>query len=629
MKQAATQLDDAKQKLDTLRQTAANRPLTEPEKLQAADARNEISRAAQTLQNAAGKSSDSTLASGRHAPEEEIADQPMKQADENTAAGQLASDQPDARDKKFDAASQNIADARSKLDQLAQEIDNKAKDQPLARELQRIAAEQKKLADELAQHPNDPKLLARQKQLQQELENVIKQHPELERPAAEAAKGDTQDVQKKLDDLAAQQKQFNDQARAQQDATVAQDKLNDLAKRQEDLNKQIKDFNSQHPDALRQADATRTPSPAQLDSIPKDLRNRNLPSAAQGQAATTNQLDQTAQQLENSPHREETGNGGIRNASDLQAQAAKLKQDIEDAVPPPTPRNNSSISAQQPAPAYRDAIKNYYSRIAKLEQQPEGDMNNRKSKIENRKFLLLCALCLSKPRTNVSPRRRLHHRTHPPQVISAVDRGLEWLAAHQDARTGPARRPRRQRPRRRHHLPLRHGLMARGHVPGQGPAWRHPQPRRRQRPRRPTQPDGALSLAEPPGPRLRPCTTTASPPSCSAKPTACSTRRQASVPRPPSPRPCASSFSPRRVPKDPGLPGRVGATRPPPLIPTSPSPATLHHVPHFLDGRSPPRAYVRVIGKVHPPLAVARIFRPRWPQCFSPSAAPCRSAIAG
>ncbi|MGN6370049.1 MAG: hypothetical protein ACTHN5_17470 [Phycisphaerae bacterium] len=355
VKQAGSQLDDAKQKLDTLRKTAGGRPLTEPEKQQAGDARNEISRAAQALQNAAGKTNDSSMADAARRAKE-IADEPMKQADENTAAGQLASDQPDLRDKKFDAARQNIDDARSRLDQLAREIDNKAKDQPLARELHRIAAEQKKLAEQLAQHPNDPALLAKQKQLQKDLENVIKQHPELEKPAAEAAKSDTQDVQKKLDDLANAQNKFNEQAKAQQDATVAQDKLNDLAKKQEALNQQIKDFTGRRSDALRQAEAAHTPSAAQLDSIPRDLKNRNLTGATQGQSATANQLDQAAQQLENSQRREDSGEG-ITNAGDLQSRAAKLQKDIDDAERNHNPPTRPSDPANQEAARLADAAR--------------------------------------------------------------------------------------------------------------------------------------------------------------------------------------------------------------------------------------------------------------------------------
>ena len=98
-------------------------------------------------------------------------------------------------------------------------------------------------------------------------------------------------------------------------------------------------------------------------------------------------------------------------------------------------------------------------------------MNNRKSKIENRKSLL--ALLLASCSLLLASRAKAADSTTepiPPQVTSAVDRGLEWLAAHQDARTGAwlvgldANAP----------VAATTSLsamafMARGHVPGQGP----------------------------------------------------------------------------------------------------------------------------------------------------------------
>ncbi|HUO10792.1 MAG TPA: hypothetical protein VM008_20995 [Phycisphaerae bacterium] len=349
VQQAAKELEDAKAKLDTLRQTAAARPLTEEEKQQAADARSEINRAGQKLQDAADKTSDSSMA-GPAKQAKEIANETIRQAEENTAGGQLYSDEPDARSKKFDAASQNLADAHDRLEQLARDIDTKAKDQPVARELQRIAAEQKKLAEQLASRPNDPALLAKQRQLQQDLDNVIKQHPELQKPAEEAAKGETQDVQKKLDDLSKSQQPFNEQAKSQADAAVAQDKLNDLAKQQEQLNQQIKDFNGRNPGA-------RTPPPAQLDAIPKDLRERNLPGATQGQNATANQLEQSAQQLENAQRRENSGETGARDAGDLQNQASQLQKQIEEAQRNHNPPTRPSDPANQQANRLADETK--------------------------------------------------------------------------------------------------------------------------------------------------------------------------------------------------------------------------------------------------------------------------------
>ncbi len=294
---ANSDLQDAKDKLDGLRKTAASLPLTEEEKQQVSDARRDLTNAAQILQLAADKTIDSRLAEAAKQAKE-IADQPIREAQENTAASQLAADQPDARGKSLDAASQNIAEAQKRLDQLARDVGEQAKDQPLARELERIAAEQKRLADALAQSPNDPKLLAQQKQLQQDLEKVIKDHPELQKPAAQAAEAKNEEVQKQIEDLKQSQKPLNEQAQNQLDAANIQDKLNDLAKKQEDLNQKIGQFSQQQADSLKQAGG-KAPDASQMDPIVKQIQSRKLSEVGQAQKlAAASKLDETGATVE-------------------------------------------------------------------------------------------------------------------------------------------------------------------------------------------------------------------------------------------------------------------------------------------------------------------------------------------
>jgi hypothetical protein len=365
VQRAASSLDDAQQKLDTLRQTAAARPLTDAEKGQAAEARRDLDNAAQTLQSAADTSNDSRLAdSARQA--KAIADQPIRQAQENTAASQLAADQPDARNKSLDAASQNIADARHKLDDLAHDIGLKAKDQPLAHELERIAAEQRRIADGLAQNPNDPRLLQQQRQLQQDLEKVIKDHPELQKPAAAAAQAQADDLAKKLAALQQAQQPLNSSAQAQKEAAAAQDKLNDLANKQEALNQKMQQFANEQNEALRQANA-KTPDSQQTAPIAKDLQSKNLASAAQAQNAAAAQLDETAQRLENEQKRQQDNSAANQNTAEHAAQVAKetqslkdqtdqLRQQIEDAQKNHNPPTRPSDPANQQATKLADQL---------------------------------------------------------------------------------------------------------------------------------------------------------------------------------------------------------------------------------------------------------------------------------
>jgi hypothetical protein len=356
VERANSSLADAQGKLDGLRQTAAGRALTEGEKQQMGEARRDLDNAAKTLQSAADKSNDSRLSESARAAKA-IADQPIREAGENTAASQLAADQPDARGKSLDAASKEIVEARQKLDALGRDIGAKAKDQPLAHELEWIAAEQRRIADGLAQRPNDPALLQQQRQLQQDLEKVIQDHPELQKPAAAAAQAQTDDLAKKLEALKQSQQPLNQSATNQKQAALSQDQLNELAKKQDALNQKMQQFASDQNGALRQAGA-KTPGSEQTGSIPKDLQSRNLPSAAQAQNASAAQMEEAAQRLENEARRQHdpaaqnTAEHAAQTAKEtegLKDQAEQLRQQIEEAQKNHNPPTRPSDPANQQA----------------------------------------------------------------------------------------------------------------------------------------------------------------------------------------------------------------------------------------------------------------------------------------
>jgi hypothetical protein len=371
--QAAAKLQDAQTKLDELQKSDRDATLSNADRQKVSDIQKDLSQAGQLLRQAADRSDDSRL-SPLARQLRDVADQPIKRAEEDAIKTGLATDQPTARQNSETSAARNTQDALNQLQQLANNVQNTAKSQPLAQSLENLAKEQQALANELAQHPNDPKLLERQRELQSRLDQIIKDNPQLQKPAAGANQPRVDELVRKLRDIEQAQQPITDQLDNQKNAATSAEQAAALAKEQQKLNDDIKNFNAQNAETIRQA-GTKTPDAAKLDPIVKQLQDNKLAPAALEQKSTASALDKaandlkTAQDKADDPARQQAAKD-IANAEDLRQETRKLDDEVrkaKDAAKPATRSND---------PALQDAQSKLAEKIRQASQQIANRMPN-------------------------------------------------------------------------------------------------------------------------------------------------------------------------------------------------------------------------------------------------------------
>ena len=250
---------------------------------------------------------------------------------------------------------------------MAQRLDQAAKEQPLTQELERIAREQDRLADAMERDPNNATLKEQQRELQERLDKVIKEHPELQKPATAAHQAQQEELVKQIQELERQQQPLGESLKNQADAPATKEQVKSLGQKQSELNREIEAFRQQHAQTLKDAGA-KTPDKPTLDKIVKDLQSDHLDSAAQSQRASGVQLDEAASRLETAEKREQEGAAArdkalqqaqeaAKEAGALQSQAEQLARQIEQAKSEHNPPTRPSDPANQQAGALADEMK--------------------------------------------------------------------------------------------------------------------------------------------------------------------------------------------------------------------------------------------------------------------------------
>ena len=282
--QARHKLDAAESKIDSLRPHDASRPLDPNDLAQAREAQQNLTDAAKQLTQAAKPQAEGAFKDASQAAQK-IADEPVKNAADDMAKTQLATDQPAAQHENLNDAKKQIADARQQLDALEKQIGQTAADQRLEHRIDDLAKKQNDVADKLAAaERRDPAAAQQareeQKQLQQQTEQLIRENPQMQGPVDKSLQPKAQDLAQKLQDLENQQKPLTDQTQKRANDAEAASKTDDLAKQQEKLNQDIRDFNGQQQQAMQEA-KTPPPETKNLDDVTKDLQTKKLENAEQ------------------------------------------------------------------------------------------------------------------------------------------------------------------------------------------------------------------------------------------------------------------------------------------------------------------------------------------------------------
>jgi hypothetical protein len=353
---ALNDLKDAQGKLDELAKNDTDKVLTAPNRQSVGDAQRNLTEAGRLLRQAADQADNSRL-TDLSKQVRDIADQPVKAGEEEAVKAALASDQPQSRRDSEASAGKHTQEAIDRLTKLAEALHATAKDQPLAQKLEDMAQRQRQLAEALAKNPNDPALLQQQKDLQKELEQLIRDHPELQRPAADANQNRLNDLVRQVQQLEREQQPINDTVNNVNDAAGNGEKAADLAKRQAALNRDVKQFTNEHAETLRQAGAPQ-PDPGKMDPIVKELQDNKLNNAVRDQTAAAAALEQAARQLDAAQAKTTTpakqaaaaqAEKDAQAAQALQEKAQQVAQDIEKAKQDGNPPTRPSDKANQAA----------------------------------------------------------------------------------------------------------------------------------------------------------------------------------------------------------------------------------------------------------------------------------------
>jgi hypothetical protein len=320
---ATEKLRDAQGKLEQL-QKAEEKPLSAADQQKLAQAKGEVADARNAL-NRAADAAEATRVSELGQQARDVATEPLRRAEEAAAGAQLAADQPAARKASTEQAGREVAEALRRLDGLSGALGDTSRNQPMAQRLEGLAQRQRELADKLAQNPNDPALQQQQRELQQEVEKLIRENPQLQGPAMAAQQQRVDALAEKLRQLEAEQGALTESARNLAAAGNLPEKAKELAKRQEELNRDIAALQGGQADPLKRVNG-RTPPPEQMDGIVRDLQANRLSGSVQGQRAAASQMNDLANKLETAQRQYEG------NADQRQKQAEQAQQAAEDAA---------------------------------------------------------------------------------------------------------------------------------------------------------------------------------------------------------------------------------------------------------------------------------------------------------
>ncbi len=258
----------------------------------------------------------------------EVADNEVHIAD--TSLNQARRDErSEARTRNLDKADNSLVDAIRKLEGLRQENDRLAKERLDRARLDRLADEQKKLADETAKADKEKleELRKKQKELEEQLKKlqedsdpIRKALEELQRQRAEQLAKEAKRLEEQLRDLTRAMQENEQKAREQ--------RIADLMKKQDELAKKARELADKTDAAARTAPL----SPLKKDEIDKAneaLKNGNLNDAVVQQERAAQELERLAKELEQAVAKARDPREAARQLERLQED---LRQRLADAT---------------------------------------------------------------------------------------------------------------------------------------------------------------------------------------------------------------------------------------------------------------------------------------------------------
>jgi hypothetical protein len=364
-------IDNAREKVDQARQTAQElgkadpaHPLTADQTKQAEEAKNELEKVQQDAA-AASRDRQSSAFKQPAAQLKDVADKQIKAAADDMAKAQLSADNAAARQEALKDADKQLADAQHKLDELQQQMHQQQRAADLGDKVRQLAAQQKELADRMAQAgPGEKAALAQQQRdLQKKMDDLVRQNPALQKPLEQAVQPKVDQSLKALDQ---QQKQQQELAQHDLARDAQQNRVQELQQKQEKLNEDIAKFADEQRGALKQAQASPPPQ-ENLDAIKQDLNQRKFDPAGTHQEQAASSLDEAAarlaqrqKQIERAAEKAKEDlaqdKQNAARAEDLQQKSQQLGEAIKQAKEQNQPPTRPGDAANQQAREIADEV---------------------------------------------------------------------------------------------------------------------------------------------------------------------------------------------------------------------------------------------------------------------------------
>lgn len=342
IKASIRKLNQARQNIANLQHVPANQHFNAHAMHTANHAQNLIQQSAQNLTAAAARMHHGVYRQAARAVKK-AAKTSMASAAKNLALATFANPKlTQARSAQLAAAQQKLTQALTQLHAAASRLAHKAGVQEIADSVKALAQRQASVSRQLSINPNSRRAMAQQRQIENQLQRLIKQHPTLQRPTQEAAATAVNNLKGQLQKIMAIQRTINKTINAKLHRQQAINKLKTLEARQSQLNQAIHRFSSAqgHTPAGRQLLPI---SHTAMQTVVNALAHQHAAAAHTAQRQIAAQLQRDVAQLQRAEAGSQANAKEQKQASAAQAQARALAQAAGQAAAPAKTANKTQL----------------------------------------------------------------------------------------------------------------------------------------------------------------------------------------------------------------------------------------------------------------------------------------------
>jgi len=331
-------------------------------------------------------------------------------------------------------AQQSVSQALKQLHAAAAHLQQKAGVQVIADSVKALAKQQASVSRQLSIQPDNAQAMARQRQIENQLQQLIRQHPELQKPTQEAAFQAINGLSHELQQVMAAQQSIRRTINAKLHQQQALNKLKALQARQQQLNQAIQQFMT----AQKRTPAGRDIPPIShtaMQTAVNALQHQQPAAAHTAQKQIAAQLQRAAAHLQQVARQNTPSAAAQQRALAAQRKAQGLLQAVQKAKAAANNKSQLQQLAGQIADAARQQAASAGSHAARQlyrNAQSQADAAGRAAAKNNMAAMktALQAAAVSLARGAQAQKHAADQKPNPQQLTSAAQR-LSALARQQ------------------------------------------------------------------------------------------------------------------------------------------------------------------------------------------------------